>query len=100
MGDSLLSLQFLDLYRYARNLQANMMDTWKRDADRTLWGPIFRRNMLESEEGNLINLLDKLGRVFIPEEGKESRVWVAIVDGVFSVSSFFVVLSTGHSSQS
>ena len=66
----------------------------ERDADRILWGSIFRRNLLESEEGNLMSLLDKLGRVFIFEEGKDCRVWAASNDGVlFLVSLFFLVLS-------
>ena len=47
-----------------------------------------------------MSLLDKLGRLFIPEEGKDSRVWAALEDCMFSVSFFFVVLSTGHTSQS
>ena len=69
-----------------------------RDAERILWGPIFRRDLTESEVVNLMNLLDKLGRIFIPAEGKDSRVWAASKDGVLLVSSFFVVLSNSHNS--
>lgn len=61
VGDTPLSLHFPDLYRCARNQQAKVMDYMERDVDRTLWGPIFRRNLLESEEGSLMSLLDKIG---------------------------------------
>eukprot|EP00268_Persea_americana_P054181 TRINITY_DN6183_c0_g1_i3.p1 TRINITY_DN6183_c0_g1~~TRINITY_DN6183_c0_g1_i3.p1 ORF type:complete len:183 (+),score=26.84 TRINITY_DN6183_c0_g1_i3:67-549(+) len=98
VGDQPLAAQFLDLYRCARNKQAKVKDYMDRDAERILWGPIFRRDLTESEEKNLMNLLDKLGRIFIPIEGEDSRVWVASKDGVFSVSSFFMVMSNGHNS--
>lgn len=60
MGDTLLAVQFPDL-RSARNHQAKVKDYMERYADWVLWGPIFRRNLLELEEGNLMSLLDKLG---------------------------------------
>ena len=69
-----------------------------RVAERVFWGPIFRIDLTESEEENLMTLLDKLGRIFIPAEGDDKRVWAASKDVVFSVSSFFGVLSNTHNS--
>ena len=62
VGDIPLAVQFLDLYRCARNRQAKAKDFMESDADRILWGPtpIFRRDLIESEEDNLMSLLDKL----------------------------------------
>ena len=69
-----------------------------RDADRVLWGPIFRKNLTESEELNLMNLPNNLGWIFNPVEGDDNKVWDTSKDSVFLVTSFFVVLSNTHNS--
>ena len=43
-GDTLLPVQFPNVYRCARNPQAKVKDYVDRDADRNLWGPIFKRD--------------------------------------------------------
>ena len=59
-----------------------------------LWqGPIFVRNLQESEESQFFYLLDALYQTSIPEESHDRGVWIPSQDGSFSVSSFFSTFS-------
>lgn len=52
-----------------------------------VWGLISRRNLNEMEESQLQSWLIILGDIFIPRDGKDRRVWMASVEGTFSVAS-------------
>lgn len=52
-----------------------------------------RRNLKEKEESQLITLLNLLNGVYILEIGEHERVWNAVKDSLFSVSSFFFAIS-------
>lgn len=52
-----------------------------------------RRNLKEKEESQLISLLNLLNGVYILEIGEHGRVWNAVEDSLFSVSSFFFAIS-------
>ena len=94
-----LSVKFPDLFRRASNQLAKVKDYMVSNNNRTSWGPIFRRNLVESEVEKLLCLLQRLESIFIPQEGSDWRVWISSQDGVFSVSSFFLTLSTNFSSK-
>lgn len=44
---------------------AKVHDYMERNHNQLLWGPIFRRNLLESKERSLLALLDALGLRFL-----------------------------------
>lgn len=53
-----------------------------------MWGPIFRRNLME-EVNQYYKLLATLNKVHIHIEGLYRRIWKRSSNGVFSVASFF-----------
>ena len=57
-----------------------------------IWSPIFRRNLKENEESQMILLLNLLISVYIPG-GQDERIWIPSRVDSFSVTSFFMALS-------
>eukprot|EP00268_Persea_americana_P012100 TRINITY_DN15081_c1_g5_i1.p2 TRINITY_DN15081_c1_g5~~TRINITY_DN15081_c1_g5_i1.p2 ORF type:complete len:110 (-),score=15.40 TRINITY_DN15081_c1_g5_i1:140-469(-) len=60
-----------------------------------IWSPIFRRNLNENEESQMILLLlllNLLTSVYITR-GQDERIWIPSRDSSFSVTSFFMALS-------
>eukprot|EP00268_Persea_americana_P011367 TRINITY_DN14816_c0_g2_i2.p1 TRINITY_DN14816_c0_g2~~TRINITY_DN14816_c0_g2_i2.p1 ORF type:complete len:101 (+),score=13.35 TRINITY_DN14816_c0_g2_i2:516-818(+) len=53
------------------------------------WSPMFRRNLKEHEENQILSLLCLLRDAQIPGEGEDTRIWKASRSGAFSVSSFY-----------
>lgn len=68
---------------------ANYLDKSGRQAQ---WGYIFRGNLKEMEENQLIELLDILSRAFILDGGDDRKVWVPNQAGVFSFSSHYMAI--------
>lgn len=61
----------------------------ERSSTQVLWGLIFRRDLLQSEERHIFSLLDMLGQTFILEGGQDGRWCMPLQDEVFYVVSFF-----------
>ena len=99
MGDRPLSVEFPDLFRCASNQLAKVGDYMVSNNNRISWGPTFRRTLRESDVANLFCLLQMLEHIFIPQEGRDCRVWIPSQDGVFSVSLFFSAISTNFYSK-
>ena len=51
---------------------------------------MFRRNLKEHEENQYLSRQTLLRDTQIPEEGEDIRIWKALRNEVFSVSSFFL----------
>ena len=51
--------------------------------------PAFRRNLKDNEESQFIQFLNFLNGINIQDKGEDARVWEALKNGSFSVSSFF-----------
>lgn len=49
-GNSALAAQYPGLYACAKDHQAKACDQTVVEGDRVLWGPIFKRNLVEAEE--------------------------------------------------
>lgn len=56
IGDRPLAEKFPQLYSCARNRQAKVREYMKRTPLQTLWCPILRRNLRESEKADLFSL--------------------------------------------
>lgn len=55
-----------------------------------IWGnPIFRKNLRDHEESNLVALNNSLKEVYIVEGEEDKRYWSISSNGVFSVYSLF-----------
>lgn len=59
---------------------------------RIVWGHIFTRNLNGLEETQFRSMMVLIGSIFIPKNGKE-RVWMASMDGMFSVASLFLSMT-------
>lgn len=81
------------VFNCARDKEAKLQDYLERKGGQVVWGPTLRTNLTETEEGQLVDLLRFLQNVQIYEEDKDSRVWAASRDGLFSVSSFFAYIT-------
>lgn len=92
-GDSSLAVQFPNLFTCANDQSANAYDYMMMEGNNILWGPIFRRDLNEREESDLLSLLGILNNFSILGEGMDERVWIPSMDGNFSVASFFLVLA-------
>ena len=55
VGNNPLVIQFPDLYKCAKNRKARVRDYLDTNGSKQLWGPIFKRNLFETEEANLFN---------------------------------------------
>lgn len=53
---------------------------------RCIRGPIFRRNLTESEENHFFSLLDLLSQVFVNLDVEDCRIWTASKERIFSIS--------------
>ena len=59
-----------------------------------IWSPIFRRNLKENEESQMLLLFNLLSSVIsLEDKMKEFGVWTTSCDSWFSVTSFFMALS-------
>lgn len=81
-------VKFPDLFSCAEGHQAMVLSYLERYGSQLQW-EILRKNLSESEEHQFISLLNILSRVFIPEEGEDSREYKASLDGSFCV--FFLL---------
>lgn len=94
-GDRSLADQFPELYGCARNGREGT-EYMERSSNAVVWTPIFRRNLLQSNESSLLSLLQMLGNVFIPEDGIDCRWWDPSKEGTFSIASFAEILSSNN----
>lgn len=76
------------LSSYASNQFAKVKDYMEKTNGQTVW-----THLREDEESELIRLSGALNWVFIPKEGSDGRIWAPSKDGVFTVSSFFSIMS-------
>ena len=83
-----LAIQFLDLYRCARNRKAWVRDYLDTNGSHHLWCPIFRRNLSEAEEANLFNLFEILNVLVTNKEVQDIICQAPSSSDSFSVSSF------------
>lgn len=99
VGDNTLADQFLHLLYYAKDCLAKVGDYMELNEGQVGWCPVFRRNVTELEEEQLMELLHSLSNLQIIEGVPDRRVWTLAKDGRFSVSSFFYsfLQSTGSS---
>ena len=89
VGDLPLASAYPELFNCASDQEAKVIDHLERRGDCIMWRPIFRRNLNEVEELQFRSLLNMIGEVFIPTEGKDRRIWMATTEGTFLVASFF-----------
>lgn len=63
-----------------------------RVGNRVVWGPTFRRNLLEIGAIQLNMLLSLLEDVYVQLGRVDRRVWEGTIDGSFTVKTFFYLL--------
>lgn len=68
VGERPFAAQFPELYSCTRDRQTKVNDYMERTPLQILWGPIFIRNLQESDESEFLYLLDALYQTSIPEE--------------------------------
>lgn len=89
VGDNTLADQFLHLFYCAKDRLAKVGDHMELNEGQVGLCPVFRRNVTELEEEQLMELLHSLSNLEIIEGVPDRRVWTLTKDGRFSVSSFF-----------
>lgn len=93
MGDVPLAISFPQLYNCASDKGAKVIYYLERRGDSVVWGPIFRRNLNEVEEGQLLSMMLHIANVFIPRIGKDRRIWMASADDMFLVASLYLSMT-------
>lgn len=93
MGEVPLAVSFPDLFRCARNQSAKVIDYMVRTNDSIILGSIFRRSLNEREETEFRSMLVLIGTVFIPRNGGDRKVLMALTNGMFSVASVFLAMT-------
>lgn len=83
VGGNPLASEFPDLLSYARDKEAKIQDYFEHFINQIVWCPIFRRNLVEQEESQLLRLLRSLNSTFIKGEGEDLRLWKPSKDGRF-----------------
>lgn len=90
--DRPLAVVFPHLFLCASDRHEKVSQYISRAGDHLQWGPIFGRNLIDEEESQFLALLKILSQAAIPDVEGDSRVWRALQDGVFLVSSFVSVI--------
>lgn len=92
-GDCPLALQFSDLFKCARHKDANVHNYLERGVNWVIWGPIFRRNLMENKERQFVRMLNLLKHVHMMEGEEDNIFWAPSNDGKFLVLSSFQTFS-------
>ena len=92
-GDRPLASTFPELFNCASNQEAKVIDYMERRGDCVSWGLVFRRNLNEVEKFQFRSLLNMIGEVFIPTDGKDRRIWMPTTDGNVLGCIFFFLFS-------
>ena len=92
VGDRPLVVQFPNLVNCALDKEATVSSYLERIGigSHLIWYPIFRRNLKENEESQML-LLNLLSVVYNPG-GQDERIWTPSHGNSFSVFSFFMAL--------
>ena len=77
----------------AASQSAKVIDYLERIDDRIVWGPIFRRNLNEVEAAQFREMMTLIGNIFVPNNGKDRRVFSTSTNGMFSVASLFLSMT-------
>lgn len=83
VGDSSWAPKYPRLFSCAIDKNAKVSSYFSRVGSSFVWAPIFRRNLPEEEDVQLLSMLVELEAVYIPVFGKDRRVWSVSTDGSF-----------------
>ena len=91
VGDRPLAAQFSDLYNCALVKEVKVQDYIGgfNQRGQVVWSTIFRRNLRENVENQLLCPFTLLNGVFILEGVCDARIWTVSKEGSFLVSFFF-----------
>lgn len=74
------AVQFPELFHCALNQNSVMSSYVERVGNNVVWCPTFRRNLTEVQ---FLAPLMLLTEVYVPIDGRDSRVWTCSTDGIF-----------------
>ncbi|XP_062093360.1 uncharacterized protein LOC133799353 [Humulus lupulus] len=100
IGDCSLSSRFIDLVRVSEAVIVSIRDLVVADggisSEGLGWDFRFRRNLFDREIPSLIEMLDLIKDVHLPEILEDKRIWKPDSSGVFSCHSAFRSLAYDH----
>lgn len=70
VGDNTLAVQFLDLFRCAKENEGYILTHFEWLGNPIIWCPDFSRSLMEQEEAQFIRLLNLLNETPIQERGR------------------------------